>query len=72
MDNSYSVEEDDCNFISFMASKTFKKPSITISKARSFDEEDEDEYDELLGTYNELLSEHIKSEKESTKGSREP
>lgn len=72
MDSSYSAEEDDCNFISFMASKTFKKPSIIISKARSFDEEDEDEYDELLGTYNELLSEHIKSEKESTKGSREP
>lgn len=57
LDSTCSADEDESIFIFFMASKSIKDPPTTTSRSSKFFE---DNYDELLDTYNELFWEHIK------------
>lgn len=63
LDCSYNANKDYYNFIAFMASKFVKDPSIVISKGKRGDKEEQKDKDELLNLYNEVLMQHIKSEK---------
>lgn len=53
-------DDDECNFVAFMAFKSPKDPSPRTSQGHKGFKEDEDE---ILNTYNELLNEHIKLKK---------
>lgn len=56
------VDKIESNFIVFMALHPMEDPSTATSRSRKFTKEDEDDKDELLGTYNVLLREYIKFE----------
>lgn len=59
-----SEDEDDTNFLFFMNLSTVIDPLTTTLNAQEEIVQDfEDEQDELLNFYNELIFEHIKSKK---------
>lgn len=59
-----SEDEDDTNFLFFMNLSTVVDPLTTTLNAQEEIVQDfEDEQDELLNFYNELIFEHIKSKK---------
>lgn len=63
LDSSYTTNEDGFNYITFMSSKSIRDPLTTTLTWNMFTKNDEDDYDELLDTYNKLLWEHNKSKK---------
>lgn len=65
LDSSNSANEEECNYITFMASKTLKDTSITILQSHQGFKDDEDEQEKIIDTCNELLNEHIKYEKKN-------
>lgn len=67
LDNSNDIPKDDSNFLAFMESKSIEEPSYTTKTTRYIDTIN-DEDDELLKTYNELLSQYVKFEKTWKKG----
>lgn len=71
LDSSYGDDKNDCNFITIMALKFNEEPLTTTSKSRRFVEEDEDNKDEIMNIYNDLLKEHIKLKKLRRKGFKE-
>lgn len=65
LDNISNDDEDDTNFLAVIALRTIEDLLIATSMIKEViaKDNDDDGYDKLLNTYNELLSKHIKSKK---------
>lgn len=62
-DTNNSVDENDINFSTFVASRIVEYPLTTTLKGQGVFADDDDNKDKMLDTYNEILEEYIKSEK---------